>query len=202
MVKKSSAWIHMVWDFSSVTFLLRLCIWPFIFILLVLIAVYWTLRYCVQRTHASPRHCHRCGCTGLFCCPQIGTCCCCLTATAGNILLLKAYLVDTWVELLHSGTSKQNEWTLCGQLMVTKKSFHVLLNVSLVLELTVMFSIDVSCEESVMVLSQERAKEKHVQKTCSALKLLCNSKQHLATNFAKVCWCEQPHWNANGSFFV
>lgn len=119
--KKSSAWIHMVWDFSSVTFLLRLCIWPFIFILLVLIAVYWTLRYCVQRTHASPRHCHRCECTGLYCCPQIGTCCCCLTTTAGNILLLKAYLVDTWVELLHSGTSKQNEWTLCGQLMVTKK---------------------------------------------------------------------------------
>lgn len=32
-----------------------------------------------------------------------------------------------------------------------KNSFHVLLNVSLVLELTVMFSIDVSCEESMMV---------------------------------------------------
>lgn len=99
--------------------------------------------------------------------------------------------------------NKQTEWM--DPLRATygnKKSFHVLLNVSLVLELTVMFSIDVSCEESVMVLSQERAKEKHVQKTCSALKLLCNSKQHLATNFAKVCWCEQPHWNANGSFFV
>lgn len=119
--KESSAWIHMVWDFSSVTFLLRLCIWPFIFILLVLIAVYWALRYCVQGTHASPPLCHRCEHTGLLCCPQTGTCCCCLTTTAGSILLLKAYLVDTWVELLHSGTSKQNEWTLCGQLMVTKK---------------------------------------------------------------------------------
>lgn len=32
-----------------------------------------------------------------------------------------------------------------------KKSFHVLLNVSLVLELTVMFSIDVSCDKIMMV---------------------------------------------------
>lgn len=90
-----------LWVVFPVTSLWRLCICPVHLhspgancCLLDLATVY--------RDHMLPSTPALLRCATWPCCPQIRTCCCCLTATAGSVLPWRAYLVETQAELWHS----------------------------------------------------------------------------------------------------
>lgn len=109
-------WVFFLWRFYEGYVYV-----PFIFILMVLIAVYWTLLLCTETTCFPTQP--RLRCATWPCCPQIRTCCC-LTTTAGNVLPQRAYLVEARAELWQS-TSTQSDRILWGAAHGSRKASHV-----------------------------------------------------------------------------
>lgn len=133
---------------------------PFIFILLVLIAVYWTLLLCTETT----------------CFPDTAPAAVChmaLLSSDKNLLLsdhnswkcsaLKSLSCGDLSWAMTQSTSAQNEWILWGQLMAAKKPPMRRWMRTSCLELIASFTVDTSCEENVVLKTASGTREPRPQ---------------------------------------